>query len=136
MGYFIEHVANLLLIWKLHKQKSIYGVSIQSQICLFAATLGRVMWFTDTKLPDMTLAWVEISTALVLHAYILYLCFKYKDSLYKEPPFQYRASVLISVAALLALFLHPGKPGRFFVTQQMFVSFNMFTEALSLISQL
>ena len=29
-GYFLEHVGNLLLIYKIYKKKAIYGVSIQS----------------------------------------------------------------------------------------------------------
>ncbi len=29
-GYFIEHLGNAMLIYKLHKQKSIYGVSIEA----------------------------------------------------------------------------------------------------------
>lgn len=85
-GYFIEHLGNAMLIYKLHKQKSIYGVSIEAQLCLMVATLSRCIWFTDTKLPTMYLAWIELLLAIMMHAYILYLCFRYKDSLYMEPP--------------------------------------------------
>ena len=42
----------------------------------------------------------------------------------------------IAVAAALACIFFPGKAGTYFFTQQMFVSFTMFTEALSLLSQL
>ena len=137
MGYYIEHFGNLLLIWKLHKQKSIYGVSIQSQICLLLATLGRCVWFTDTKLPTMWVAWCELVLALLLHAYILILCYKFKDSLYKEPPLYFRAYFLLTIAVVLSLIFHPGKKSdQYFFTQQMFVSFTMFSEALSLIPQL
>lgn len=132
MGYFFEHIGNALLILKLHKQKSIYGVSIESQICLLVATIGRCFWFTDTKLPSMTLAWVELILALSMHIYILYLCHKFKDTLYTEPPIYFRAYVLLGIAAVLACIFHPGQKGTYFFTQQMFVSFSMFAEALSL----
>lgn len=134
-GYYIEHLGNILLILKLMKQKSIYGVSIQSQICLLVATISRCIWFTDTKLPTMTSAWCELVLAIALHSYILYLCYKFKDALYKEPPIQYRAYVLITIAFILSLCFHPGEKHKTYIfTQQMFVSFTMFTEALSLIA--
>ena len=45
--------------------------------------------------------------------------------------------VLFGVAFVLTPFLHPGlKDPTYFVTRQMFVSLTMFTEALSLVSQL
>ncbi len=47
-GYFLEDIGCCLLIYKINKQKSIYGISIDSQICLLAATLSRVCFFTDT----------------------------------------------------------------------------------------
>ena len=47
-GYCLEDVASCLLIYKITKQKSIYGVSIDSQICLMIATISRVLFFTDT----------------------------------------------------------------------------------------
>ena len=51
-------------------------------------------------------------------------------------PIYLRWFSIVTVASILSCFLHPGKKGPYFVTQQMFVSFTMFTEALSLVSQL
>ena len=136
MGYYVEHIGNLLLIYKLHKQKSIYGVSIESQICLLIATISRCIWFSDTRLPSMSLAWAELIIAVLLHVYIVYLCFKFKDTLYKDPPYYLKSYLLVTIAFLLSLVFHPGQKGVYFFTQQMFVSFTMFVEALSLVSQL
>lgn len=137
MGYFIEHIGSMLLVWKLHKQKSIYGISINAQVCLFLATLARCVWFTDTKLPTMISAKFELGLALALHAYILLLCYRYKDSLYREQSILQQWYVLLPVAAVLACIFHPGsKSDKYFFTQQMFVSFTMFAEALSLTAQL
>ena len=45
--------------------------------------------------------------------------------------------VFVTIAAILSLIFYPGKAGKnYYITQQMFVSFTMFTEALSLVSQL
>ena len=45
--------------------------------------------------------------------------------------------VFVTIAAVLSLIFYPGKAGKnYYITQQMFVSFTMFTEALSLVSQL
>lgn len=48
IGYYVEHIASLFMIYKLHRQKSMYGISIDTQICLLVATLARVFWMWDT----------------------------------------------------------------------------------------
>ena len=80
-GYYILHLGSCLLLYKIRRQKSAYGVSLDSQIALLIATLSRCVWFTDTQLPSMWMAWVEISIAICLHAYIVYQCIVYKDIL-------------------------------------------------------
>lgn len=47
-GYLIEHIGNFTMIYKLLKQKTMYGISIDTQICLMASTLARVFWMMDT----------------------------------------------------------------------------------------
>ena len=134
LGYWIALVGNLLLVFKINTQKSVYGVSIDSQISLLAATLARCIWFTDTKLPTMWIAWIEIVVAVCLHLFIVFQCIKYKDMLQHQMPIYLRWFVIIAVAMGLACIYHPGKKGPYFFTQQMFVSFSMFAEALSLLS--
>ena len=72
LGYWIAQIGNILLVVKINNQKSVYGISIDSQISLMAATLARCIWFTDTKLPTMWLAWAEIFIAVALHLYIVF----------------------------------------------------------------
>ena len=132
-GYYLEHIASAILIYKIHKQRSVYGVSIDSQVCLLFATLARCIWFSDTQLNSLTLAYVELALAIGLHSYIVYLCYKLKDNLYTEPPKYLRFYSLVGVAFVLSMIFHPGdKHKTYFFTQQMFVSFTMFCEALSL----
>ena len=84
----------------------------------------------------MWIAIGEITLAVCLHLIIVYYCYKYKDILQTQMPFYLRWYSIIAVAAVLSCCFHPGKKGNYILTQQMFVSFNMFIEALSLISQL
>ena len=80
---------------------------------------------------------IEITAAVVLHAYIIYLCFSYKDTIYKNVSNIYlKWPVLLIVCFLLSMIFHPGSKGEYFLTFQMFVSFTMFVEAVALIPQL
>ena len=74
-GYILEDIGICLLIYKITKQKSIYGVSIDSQICLLVATISRICFFTDTQLPTLTIAMAELMVAVFLHSYIVFKCF-------------------------------------------------------------
>ena len=72
LGYYVLHIGSGLLLYKINKQRSAYGVSLDSQIALLIATLSRVVWFNDTQLPSMWLAWIEIALAVGIHSTIVY----------------------------------------------------------------
>lgn len=114
-----------------------YGISIDTQICLLASTLARVLWMNDTQLIKLWISVFEITAAVVLHAYIVYLCFSYKDTIYKGVSAVYlKWYVLLAGCFLLSMIFHPGSKGEYLLTFQMFVSFTMFMEAVALIPQL
>ena len=118
-GYYVEHLANILLIFKIHKQKSVYGVSLDSQIMLLIATLSRIVWFSDTKLSTITLAYAEITLAVLLHLYIIVIYFKYRDRFIEveRPPWFLRAWFLELIAFVMSMILHPGdKHKKYFFT--------------------
>ena len=48
IGYYLMHIGSILLLYKINKQKSAYGVSLDSQIALLIAALSRCIWFSDT----------------------------------------------------------------------------------------
>jgi ER lumen protein retaining receptor len=80
---------------------------------------------------------LEIFTAVIMHGYILYLCYQYKDTIYKGIKEVYlKCYVLIGASLLLSMIFHPGSKGDYFFTFQMFVSFTMFLEAFALLPQL
>ena len=91
----------------------------------------------DTQLTTLTLACLEIVVAVTLHSFIVYLCYKYKDSMYKGIKFVWlRSPVLILICFLLSLIFHPGSPGAYYFTLQMLVSFTIFLEGVAMIPQL
>lgn len=114
-----------------------YGISIDTQICLLASTIARVLWMNDTQLVRLWISVFEIAAAVVLHAYIIYLCFSYKDTIYKSASTIYlKWPILLLGCFLVSMIFHPGSKGEYFLTFQMFVSFTMFVEAVALIPQL
>ena len=48
IGYYLMHIGSILLLYKINKQRSAYGVSLDSQIALLIAALSRCIWFSDT----------------------------------------------------------------------------------------
>lgn len=137
LGYYVEHIGSAIMIYKLHKQKSIYGISIGTQTCLLVATVARIFWMLDTQLTRLALAQLEIWIALAMHGYIVYLCYSYKDNIYKGVKELYLKSPALIIGCLLLSFIfHPGSKGNFFFTLQMFVSFTIFLEAVSILPQI
>ena len=85
----------------------------------------------------MPIAMIELVFAVFIHFLIVFKCFTLKDrDLHKETPIWTKWYVILSVSAVLAFMMHPGKNGYFDFRQQFFVSFSMFIEAFALIPQL
>ena len=112
LGYYILNAGSCILLYKINKQKSAYGISLDSQIALLIATLSRCVWFNDTQLPSMWMAWLEIFMAICLHSVIVYLCVTYEDMLQQKIPLALRWYVFVSIAAVLSLIFYPGKVGK------------------------
>lgn len=105
------------MIYKLQKQKSMYGISIDTQVCLLASTIARVFWMFDTQLTKLWISNVEIFTAVAMHAYIVYLCYSYKDTIYKGVSAVYlKSPVLMACCLALSCIFHPGSKGEYFFT--------------------
>jgi hypothetical protein len=133
-GYIFEHIGNGVMIYKLQKQKSMYGISIDTQLCLLVSTLARVLWMFDTQLTKLWISVFEICAAVAMHGYIVFLCYSYKDPIYKGVSALYlKCYVLMGACFVLSMIFHPGNKGEYFFTYQMFVSFTMFLEAAALV---
>ena len=80
------------------------------------------------------MAFLEIILGVILHVVLVYMCFKYKDSIYRGVKlFLLKTPVLVAISMVLAAIFHPGAKGEYFVTLQMMVSFSIFLEAFSLL---
>ena len=44
VGYLFQHIGTGLLIYKLNKQKSMYGICIDTHICYLFGLLARCFW--------------------------------------------------------------------------------------------
>ena len=83
------------------------------------------------------MAYLEIIMAVFLHSYLVYLCYSYKDSIYKGlKQFFLKSPFLIIISCILSAIFHPGSRGEYFVSLQMMVSFTIFLEAFAMIPQL
>ena len=135
IGYLVQHIGTGLLNFKIQKQRTIYGISIDAQICYAFALLARCFWQFDTQLMSMWLTYFEIMVAITLQLYLLYQCNQYKDIIYRNvQDFQYKWYFVCALCLVMACVFHPGKKNaKFFFTLQMFVSFTMFVEAAALI---
>jgi hypothetical protein len=60
------------------------------------------MW--DTQLTKLTISMIEIFAAVVMHAFIVYLCYKYKDTIYKgASAFYLKWQFILGVCFVLAM---------------------------------
>ena len=85
----------------------------------------------------LTIAILELLLAVFLHLYIVLQCLKFKDKeLHKDNVWWARWYIILALSTAWSLTFYPGKSGRYYITQQMFVSFTMSTEAFSFVSQL
>ena len=116
IGYILQHVGTVLMIKRILRQKSIYGVSVDTQLCFLIATFARVVWSFDTRLAGMPLTYLDLAVSIGLLSYTVYLCFRMKDMLYNDPPFYVRTPVLVGVTAVLSMAFHPGERGDYFFT--------------------
>mgnify|MGYP001098713421 FL=1 len=135
LGYLFQVAASCILVVKMQKQKSIYGMCPDTQWVFFIATLSRCVWIFDTRLMGLPLAYIELISNVVLGAYCCYLCHKYKHTV-EYSTSKYLDAISISVCCLVLCFLfHPGAKNQFYLTVQMLVSFTIFMESAGLLPQ-
>jgi TRAP-type uncharacterized transport system fused permease subunit len=115
-------------------------VSLDTNIYFLVGTICRLVWMWDSALKNFYLAYLEITISVSLSLYILWLFKKYKvnsyDSSASTQPIFLRPYILIPAILILSFLFHPGSKGKYYYTTQMFVSGNIFSEAIGLIPQL
>ena len=139
MSYLIQLLASVILLYRVLSVKSIYGLSIDTQICILAATISRCIWSINTRIVESdilvaTVASLELLLSLGASVFLFGLFRKLSHTTTVGAPLACSAIILVPAAFLLALIFNPG--ASFVVTSQTMVAFTMYVEALALIPQL
>jgi hypothetical protein len=95
------------------------------------------MW--DSALKGFYLSYLELILGFASLVYICYLFHTYKHNNYFsctiEEPIYTKFYVLFPIILILSFLFHPGSKNKYYFTTQMFVSGNIFAEAIGLLPQ-
>lgn len=133
LGYIIQWTAGSLLLYKIYMQRSIYGLSVDTQIAFAIANVSRCIWTLETRLIESNFAYLELAGSTVTSFALWFLCQKYKHTTTLHAPEHFRVYSLAAVALVLAFFFHPSDN---WISMQILVAFTMYLEALALVPQL
>jgi len=133
LGYYVHFAASCVLFWKIYKQKSIYGLSVDTQAAYLLAVISRCVWVMETRLVETKLAYLELMLSTVSAFGLSYLCFTYYHTTSKHALPYLRVYATAPTALVLAFFFHPGDD---WFSMQILVAYSMYQEALGLLPQL
>lgn len=139
-GYLIQHVATISQILRIRQKKNVELVSLETNLLFLLGSLARMVWMWDSMLRKFWLSYVELLIGIGSLIYIIFLYQKYKVNDYYNNeikiPIFIKMYVLLPVIFILSFLFHPGKKGDYYFTMQMFVSLNVYSEAVGLLPQL
>lgn len=133
LGYLLQCAASWLLVYKIHKHKSIYGLSTDTLVLFFMANIARCIWTLDTRLVETFLAYMELALSTVANCILIYFCYKYKHTTTQQAILPLSVMSLAPLALILGFFFNPADD---WFTVQILVAFTMYVEALGLLPQL
>lgn len=106
-GYSLAALANLLLIWKIHKTQSIYGLAVDTQIMFALGVVCRCIWTLDTRLIETYAAYAELVVSTLTCIVLCLMCWRYYHTTTMHAMSYLRAYTLAPIALVLAFFFHP-----------------------------
>lgn len=133
LGYWVHFTASCLLLYKIHTQRSIYGLSIDTQVAFLMAVLGRCVWTLDTRLVETVFAYIELIVSSLIAGALVVQCVKHRYTTTKHAAGPFRIWAIAPASLVLAFFFHPGES---WWSIQILVAFTMYVEALGLLPQL
>ena len=139
-GYVLQHLAIIFQIVQINKRKSTEGIAIETVLFFFIATVCRMVWMWDSMLANFKLAYLEMVVAFVSLTYLVIIYNRFKDYDYIKQ--KVRMPVLLNFFALLFFILvlsflfHPGNKNKYYLSLQMLVSINIYSECIGLLPQL
>lgn len=139
-GYVLQHLAVIFQILQINRKRSTEGVAIETIYFFIIATVCRLIWMWDSMLSKYTLAYFEVVVAVGCLVYIVYIYNKYKESDYIKQnvrmPVFLSFPVLLGSILILSFLFHPGTKNNYYLTIQMLVSMNIYSECIGLLPQL
>jgi len=133
LGYLIQFAGSAVLLYKIILSGSIYGLSIDTQICLLIATICRCIWSLETRLVETWLAYFELSLSTGVAVLLCYTTVTLRHTTTRSPWWPLRCFVTVPATILLAVLFHPGS---YWITVQTLVAFSMYLECVALLPQL
>jgi len=135
LGYYVQLAASCVLSFRILKDKSISGLSFDTQIAYLLSTLVRIIWVMETRLVETTFAYIELLLSTGAAGWLCYNFYKYYDTsrLDRQPLDIMRVWVLAPIALVVAFLFHPGDD---WMSMQVLVAFTMYMEAMALTPQL
>lgn len=133
VGYLVHFAASCLLMYKIWKHKSIYGLSVDTQAAYFLAVVARCVWSLETRLVETKFAYVELFLSTLAAGGLSFLCYQFYHTATKHSTPVLRVYATAPAALVLAFFFHPGDD---WWSLQILVSYTMFQEAMGLLPQL
>jgi len=133
LGYWVHFMGSCLLLYKIVGQRSIYGLSIDTQIAFLMAVVGRCIWTLDTRLVETVFAYIELIASTFIAGAIVWKCWQHRFTTTKHAAGPFRIWSIAPAAFVFAFFFHPGDS---WWSVQILVAFTMYIEALGLLPQL
>jgi ER lumen protein retaining receptor len=140
LGYVIQLIASGLLIYRIASVRSVYGLSLDTQLCFLSATLSRAVWSFNTRILDshpllQVFAVIELALSIFCAGLLVYLFRSLRHTsadTQASPLLTWK--LLFPVSIILAGIVNPGS--WFTVSLQILVAFTMYMEAVALVPQL
>ena len=139
LGYLIQLIASGILFYRIKSVRSIYGLSVDTQICFLLSSLSRLVWTVNTRIYEangafVTIAFLEMLCSVVAAIGLVYNFVQLRHTTTVMAPLLMSYRVLVPMCLIMAYLVNPA--GWFNVSSQLLVAFNMYVEAVALIPQL
>ena len=136
-GYLFQHIATLSQIIKMLKRRDSECISLETNILFLIGAICRIFWVFNSSLTDIYITYFEILLGISSLSYAIYLHQKNKSRNFHsnevQLPIYLKLYILIPFTLILSFFSNPGDS---YFTDQIFVSFGIYSEAVGLLPQL
>ena len=135
LGYFLNIIGIIVLIFNIQKKKHVEGISFYTQLLFAISTLSKIFFFWFTVLRDFLMCWLELILSVLLTVYLMHLLIKYRKMSFMKETNHYDWRIILVVSIVLAIVSNYEKEDAFEFSQMM-IRFSIILEAIGLLPQL